>query len=96
MMAPMAAQKKSLYEILGVSPDANSIDLGLAYERRKGELQRAVPQDPSAMALLHQAREILANPARRAAYDASLLTAAEKAAASNPYQRESAMRPESR
>jgi S1-C subfamily serine protease len=81
MMAPMAAQKKSLYEILGIARDANSIDIGLAYERRKAELQRAVPQDASAMALAHQAHEILSNPKRRAAYDASLVTQAEKAAA---------------
>jgi S1-C subfamily serine protease len=81
MMAPMAAQKKSLYEILGVPRDANSLDIGLAFQKRDAELQRAVPQDASAMALLHQANEILSNPKRRAAYDASLVTAAEKAAA---------------
>jgi serine protease Do len=81
MMAPMAAQKKSLYDILGLSRDANDIDIGLAYERRKAELQRASPQDASAIALAHQAHEILSNPKRRAAYDASLVTQAEKAAA---------------
>jgi S1-C subfamily serine protease len=82
MMTPMASQKKDLYQILDVPRDANSIDIGLAYRRRTSELQRAVPQDPSAQSLLHEAHEILADPQRRAAYDASLVTAAEKAAAS--------------
>jgi S1-C subfamily serine protease len=81
MMTAMAGQKKTLYEILGITQDANSLDIGLAYQRRTAELNRAVPQDPHAMAFVHQAHEVLANPARRAAYDASLITAAEKAAA---------------
>jgi S1-C subfamily serine protease len=81
MMAPMAGQKKNLYEILGVPRDANSLDIGLAYQRRTAELQRAVPPDPGAASFVHQAHEILSNPQRRAAYDASLVTAAEKAAA---------------
>ena len=82
MMAPMAGQKKNLYEILGVARDANSLDIGLAYQRRTAELQRAVPPDPGAQSFVHQAHEILSNPQRRTAYDASLVTAAEKAAAS--------------
>ncbi|HEY4999036.1 MAG TPA: DnaJ domain-containing protein, partial [Usitatibacter sp.] len=77
----MAVQKRNLYEILGVARDANSLDIGLAYQRRTLELQRAVPQDPSAQSFVHEAHEVLANPQRRAAYDASLVTAAEKAAA---------------
>jgi S1-C subfamily serine protease len=82
----MAAQKKTLYDILGVSRDANSIDIGLAYERRKGELQRASQHDAGALALAHQAHDVLTNPKRRAAYDASLLTQAEKAAAAEQAQ----------
>jgi S1-C subfamily serine protease len=81
MMAPMAQTKKTLYDILGAPRDANSIDIGLAHERRSAEFQRAVPQDPSAEALLHEAFEVLNDPARRAAYDASLVTAEERAAA---------------
>lgn len=81
MMAAMAHSKKTLYEILGVPHDANEIDLGLAYEKRTAEMQRAVPPDPSAESLLHEAYEVLNNPRRRAAYDASLVTAAERAAA---------------
>lgn len=86
MMAPMAQTKTTLYDILGVPRDANSIDIGLAHERRSAEFQRAVPQDPSAEALLHEAHEVLNDPARRAAYDASLLTAEERAAASQQAQ----------
>ncbi len=74
-------KKRSLYDILGVPRDANDIDIGLAYQRRTAELQRAVPPDPGAQSFLHEAHEILADPRRRAAYDASLVTAAEKAAA---------------
>src|SRR5258706_365312 len=48
MMAAMASQKKTLYEILGIPQDANSLDIGLAYQRRTAELNRAVPPDPHA------------------------------------------------
>jgi S1-C subfamily serine protease len=68
----MAAHKRTLYNILGVAPDASAIDIWNAYEERKAELQNTVPQDASAMALAHQAHEVLTNPKRRAAYDASL------------------------
>ena len=80
-MAAMANPKKSLYEILGVARDANDLDIGIAHQRRVAELQRAVPPDPQGQVLVHEAFEVLSNPKRRAAYDASLLTAAEKAAA---------------
>ena len=77
----MASSKKSLYEILGLDRDANAIDIGLAYERRRDQLAAAVPPDASETALVQQAYEVLSNPKRREAYDASLLTAEEKAAA---------------
>lgn len=80
-MAAMALPKKTLYQILGISQDASSIDIGLAHEKRVAELQRAVPPDPSAVALLQQAYEVLSSPHRRAAYDASVLSASEKAEA---------------
>lgn len=86
MMAPMATPKKSLYDILGVARDANALDIGLAYQRRMSAQQRTVPQDPNAESLLQQAHEILSNPKRRAAYDASLVTAAEKAQAAEQAQ----------
>jgi len=80
-MAPMASSKKSLYEILGIERDASSLDVGLAYERRRDALRKTVPPDPSEEALVQQAYEVLSQPKRRAAYDASLVTAEEKAAA---------------
>jgi S1-C subfamily serine protease len=81
-MAAMAAHKQTLYQILGVAPDATVAEIDLAYERRAAELQGAAPHDPNAIALAHEAYEVLRNPARRQAYDASLVTAQERAAAS--------------
>lgn len=78
MMAAMAQPKKSLYEILGVPRDANSIDVGLAYEKARTAINRG-QQDPGEEALLHEAFEVLGDPKRRAAYDASLVTAQERA-----------------
>ncbi len=75
------AQKKSLYEILGIAPDANELDVGLAYEKRLQERQRSVHHDPNEEALVQQAYEILSHPKRRAAYDASRVSAVEREAA---------------
>ncbi len=78
-MAPMA--KKTLYDVLGLPRDAMALDVGLAYQKRLEELQRAPLQDASELALAKSAHEVLSNPTRRAAYDASLVTESEKAAA---------------
>src|SRR4051812_47750047 len=78
------AAKKTLYEILGVEPDANEMDISLAHQRRTFELKRIAQPDPNALGLVQQAFEILSNPKRRAAYDASLVTASERAAADQP------------
>lgn len=75
------APKRSLYEILGIDPDANELDINLAYERNKLAIARGTSPDPNAAALVQQAYEILSNPKRRAAYDASRVTAAEREAA---------------
>lgn len=75
------ATKQTLYEILGVPRDAMDLDIGLAYQRRLEAYQKSGSGDSGELALLHEARDVLTNPKRRAAYDASLLTAAEKAAA---------------
>lgn len=80
-MARMAGPKQTLYDILGVSRDATAVDVGLAYEKAIAAADRATPPDPTRQALIQQAHEILSNASRRAAYDASLVTMAEKAAA---------------
>jgi curved DNA-binding protein CbpA len=46
----MAQPKKTLYQILGVTPDASSIDIGLAHEKRTAELEKLVPPDATATA----------------------------------------------
>ena len=81
-MPPMAPAKKTLYEILGVPADAGPEDIVHARDRRVYELRRSESPDPNAQVLLQQAFEVLSNPKRRAAYDASLVTAAERSAAS--------------
>jgi hypothetical protein len=77
----MAHPKKTLYEILGVPREADELDIKLAHERRVKEMRRVVPPDPSAEALVQQAFEVLSHAKRRAAYDAQLLTAAERSEA---------------
>ncbi len=76
----MAGPRQTLYDILGVARDADGVAITLAHDQRRAELQRS-GQDPGALALLHEAYEVLGDPVRRAAYDASLLSAEEKAAA---------------
>jgi curved DNA-binding protein CbpA len=77
------AAKKTLYEILGVAPDANDLDIGLAFQRRSLEMQRTSGADSNALTFITHARDTLADPRRRAAYDATLVTASEKAAAAS-------------
>jgi S1-C subfamily serine protease len=77
----MAAPKQNLYQILGIDTDANELDVGLAYQRRNYELDRDGKTDDNSVALVRQAFEVLSDPKRRAAYDATLTTQKEKAAA---------------
>ena len=77
----MAAPKQNLYQILGIDHDANELDIGLAYQRRNYELDRDGKTDDNSVALIRQAFEVLSDPKRRAAYDATLTTQREKAAA---------------
>jgi len=81
-MAAMAQAKRTLYEILEVPADAGPEDIAHAHERKVLEIKRATAFDPSAAAFVKQAFEVLSDPKRRAAYDASLVTSAERAAAS--------------
>jgi serine protease Do len=74
-------KKRTLYEILGVERDANAIDIGMAYKSRLGALKNSPNADPNDLTLLNEAYHILCMPNERAAYDARLLTAAERAEA---------------
>jgi S1-C subfamily serine protease len=79
--APATAKKRTLYDILGVDRDANAIDIGIAYKARLAALDRNPGADPNEVNLVHEAYHVLCMPNERAAYDAKLITMAEKAAA---------------
>jgi S1-C subfamily serine protease len=84
MVTPPAApvpKKRTLYDILGVGTDANAIDIGIAHKARVRDLQRSASADPNEINLVHEAYHVLCLPDERAAYDAKLLSMAEKAAA---------------
>jgi len=68
----MAQAKRTLYEIVGVAPDASAEEVALACDERGSQLRTQASHDPSALALLRHAREVLTDPTRRAAYDARL------------------------
>jgi hypothetical protein len=67
--------KKTLYQILGVDPKASAAEIVAAYNARVEELSVATLHDPNKLVVLQQAKEILSDPNRRAAYDASLTPA---------------------
>lgn len=64
------SNKKTLYEILGVEPDANLVDIQIAHERLLGAAEGAL--DPAERVALKDAYRILSDARRRAAYDKSL------------------------
>ncbi len=79
--APAPVKKRTLYDILGVERDANAIDIGIAYKAKIAALSRNPGADPNEVNLVHEAYHVLCMPNERAAYDAKLITMAEKAAA---------------
>ncbi len=89
MATPPAPRKRTLYDILGVERDAGAIDIGIAYKARVEALNRTPGADPNEVNLVHEAYHVLCMPNERAAYDAKLITMAEKAAA-----KEQAMAPD--
>ena len=87
MATPSApAKKRTLYDILGVERDANAIDIGIAYKARIEALNRSPGADPNEVNLVHEAYHVLCMPNERAAYDAKLISMAEKAAAKESAQ----------
>lgn len=77
----MAHPKMTLYDLLAVPLDASSAEIAAAYERVKAALAGAGNADPNAHVVLRHAYDVLKDPKRRAAYDASLATAQQKSAA---------------
>jgi len=77
--------KRTLYEILGIPADASASDIAAAYAKLAANGDWSDPNTPS---LLRQASEVLSDPQRRRAYDASL------AGRSAPAARESAIDPD--
>jgi len=65
-----ASNKKTLYEILGVKPDANLVDIQIAHEGLVGAAEGAL--DPAERVALKEAYRILSDSRRRTAYDNSL------------------------
>ena len=64
--------KQTLYDILEVSRDASFEDIEVAYARRFEKLKGETSWDSNRLVMLNEAREVLSDAARRAAYDASL------------------------
>ena len=78
---PSPPKKRTLYDILGVPRDAGAIDIGLAYKAKVEAMKRDPGADPNEANLLHEAYHVLCMPNERAAYDAKLVTMAEREAA---------------
>jgi len=70
-MAGYKGGKDSLYEVLDVHRSASAKDIERAYQERREEMEEdSAPQEQ--VVLVRQAHEVLTDPAKRAAYDASL------------------------
>ncbi|HET7730852.1 MAG TPA: DnaJ domain-containing protein [Usitatibacter sp.] len=69
----MERLKETLYDVLGVGRNAKSDEIGRAYNRYRSALRKeATPPDPRREVLMHEAFEVLSDPQKREAYDASL------------------------
>ena len=66
--------ESSLYDLLGVAPDASQLEVTRAYRRRAREIHPdlATHDGHEAFADLAHAYRVLSDPARRAAYDTTL------------------------
>lgn len=65
---------RTLYDELGLGPNAKPHEIGLAWQRYQAEQQKeSTMPDPRRKARVQQAYETLSDPKRRAEYDASLI-----------------------
>src|SRR5882672_3337771 len=76
--------KTTLYQLLGVAPNASKEQIAAAYRTALGAAENARHSDPNSATFLRDAYQILSNDAQRAAYDASLVRAQRGAAAPAP------------
>ena len=60
--------RRTHYDVLGVKPDASSVDIAAAFRDRLADL-KAKPGADESIAALRAAYQVLANPERRAEYD---------------------------
>ncbi len=72
--------KRTLYTILGVDSTASRQEIGAAYQTRLDDLLATPTPDPNAVALVHEAYQVLSNVKSRSTYDASLENAASRSA----------------
>jgi len=73
MMSAMYGGKDTLYDVLGVHRSAKPGEIVSAYRTKRAQLLVIAPSpdDPQAT-LVHEAYEVLSDPQKRSAYDASL------------------------
>jgi hypothetical protein len=70
------AARGDYYQVLGISRGARTAEVSAAYTRLLAEFAKdTTPPDPQRESLLRVARDVLSDPARRAAYDAELAAA---------------------
>jgi hypothetical protein len=75
--------KQTLYDILGVTPDTSFEDIEIAYAKRFAVLRAETSWESNRLVMLNEAREVLSDPGKRAAYDASIAAEPARARAHN-------------